>query len=427
MPGELKVLLFLKSMTLGNGNAEGHYTIAQIIDGMVGWSQGTNLSRRGVQNAIDSLEKRGLIAVKTWWAGGFIFAINPDWSPTGTNVIHDGNVATLKAGRQPRKAVGKPRSAGNVTAESSQSASIDEAVSGAKFAEGARKICLLPKKDVSQEQTLPFHSEMVAMPTASRSPLPVKNEEDFTGKKIEENPKAPLSPAAAKPGAARPLTGNTLERAWKAAWRAGQASGDILPTCIPAPWSPRDKKAVKQLAAKWDETAHGPFTDFLTYIVTHWKPIMRAKFWWMSAGAPPPSLPSVQFLANHDFFREVLEAFCDQTTTNWMGTPKDTAHLISSQMQNGLSREAAILKVARTEAVVIDREQRAQDITTAKRHYEMAELALSRARKEAYAREKYRPGAQPAQQKENFALQTERDANEPIILEQADFSAWDLN
>lgn len=93
-------------------------------------------------------------------------------------------------------------------------------------------------------------------------------------------------------------------------------------------------------------------------------------------------------------------------------------------MENGLSREAAILKVAQMHMEEADRKQRATDIASAKRLYEMAQISLSRARAEAAARDKYRPAAQ---EKESFAPAVDRDPDAPIIAEHADFSAWDFS
>lgn len=441
---QLKVLLFIISQTLGHEKKQGSYTISQIMNGVNNkqtggkWTEGTGLSERAVYKAMKELADCGLITKKTGRDAGWIFEVNTDWNPTGPNVTHDGNVATIHPGSQPKRPAKKPRAAGSSSAEGTESTPLDEANGTAKFAETNCKICSHPIIDISQVETLPFPSEMVALPPASRSSLPVKKQEDFTGEEKEEPPippippKAPLSPADRASKAERPMTGDTLERAWQAAWKEGQASGDILKTRHPARWSKEDKANMKRLAAEWDANAYGDFQDFIKFVITNWKTIMRKHFGWMT-NPTAPDQPAVSFVVSGKFLPLLIEAYCSAETLKWIGLLPETGRNVEWQMENGLNREAAILAVARAQMEEADRKQRAEDIATAQMHYRMAELAHDAARREIRAHQKhYGPLIRAAkeharQERGEFAPTHDRDPNEPIILEQADFSAWNLD
>jgi hypothetical protein len=416
---QLKLTLFLISQTLGHGKRQGSYTINQIIGGVNNkqaggkWTEGTGLSERAVYRAMKELVRLGLITKKTGHDAGWIFEVNTDWNPTGTNVTHDGNIATIHPGSQPKRSADKARAAGFPTAESAENLAIDEANGTAKLAETYCKIGSHPNRDLFQIDTEPLHSEVVAQPSPSRSSIPVKNQEDFTGEeKAPLSPKTPSLPAGHASMAERPVTGDTLERAWRQAWKEGLASGDILPGSVPTPWGPTEKKMMMELAGKWGAVGQGRFADFLAYVVKNWKTLMRAKFGWMiDRDRPPPSLPSVHFLAKRKFLSPILDAYSDQETIHWTGTLRGTEIEIAHAMRSGMSREAAILYIAKGQALTIDRRERDSNILEAKRLYEMAELAKDRYRREGAAQERYRN--KPAFMRDRHPLPEPTDAPMP--------------
>lgn len=110
--GELKLIGFVLTQTLGRGNTSGHYTEDQVLngipksDGTGSWGAGTGLSSRSFYRAKKSAVERGLLIEKTGRGAGYHFSINQDWKPLAVNVIHgEDNVVGLKLPKQTKNSL----------------------------------------------------------------------------------------------------------------------------------------------------------------------------------------------------------------------------------------------------------------------------------------------------------------------------------
>lgn len=439
--GEMKLVGFVLTQTLGRGNADGHYYEDQLIngiekkDGSGSWGAGTGLGRACFYRSLKTVVERGLLIKKTNRHAGWILSINPSWNPVGINIVPmEGNVVGLKIPKQTKK---QP-------APKSDFVDLDEEIVGLNLIPEQSQIDTHSRNNSFQDQPSSSTTFQMVAEAAPRRSFQEENLENSTeavsqnGPRATRRPRASATPVTAElpsgsnkssqRGSTKADSKTSPEKAWKDAWKEAHSSKAILETRLPAPWTNIDRAKIATVARKWDEKAYGPFADFIMFTVCNWKTIMRKHFAWMKEDRPAPSQPEVGFLCAAPFLPKIIEAFCDAETLKWVGLDPRVGREIEWQMENGLTREAAILKVAQMHMEEADRKQRAADIATAKRHLAMAELVLDRSRKEVATREKYRPGAQPAKPaQESFAPATDRDPNAPIIAEQADFSAWDLN
>ena len=444
--GELRLVLFLLTQTLERGNRSGHYHEVNLLDGFpvnedgTCWGKGTGLSRSILYRSMKTAVSRGLIQKQQGRTGGWHFTINTDWNPTGVTVEAEGNIVSLKFATQPKKASRKPSLRAQMGAETAP----DEENCSVKSTLAECQIDTHTNNNLYQDEHSSSTTFQMVAEAAPRRSFQEENLENSTeavsqnGPRATRRPRASATPVTAElpsgsnkssqRGSTKADSKTSPEKAWKDAWKEAHSSKAILETRLPAPWTNIDRAKIATVARKWDEKAYGPFADFIMFTVCNWKTIMRKHFAWMKEDRPAPSQPEVGFLCAAQFLPKIIEAFCDAETLKWVGLDPRVGREIEWQMENGLTREAAILKVAQMHMEEADRKQRAADIATAKRHLAMAELVLDRSRKEVATREKYRPGAQPAKPaQESFAPATDRDPNAPIIAEQADFSAWDLN
>lgn len=400
---EVTLVLWLLANTLGRGRAKGNYTLDQMVNGQqkVGtdkmWMQGTGLSRPTAHRTTQSLIAKGVItATRTGRVKGLDLSVNLYWRPT-TATEQETNVVTFP-GSPNRRPPKKPSLVHQIMSET-DSDDVEFSPERDQI-DNTGVIKTITQSDQIDHATTGRNNSLrnngvSAAPSARAASLrPVADDPREAAKQVIA---ARSAAQQSKPSAGK-VTTLMLEQDWRRSYR------DAFPAVQPVAWSAKEHHMTRSVMKKFDPAA---FRDFLQWLVLNWSHAVAIHLGWMKVR---PAAPEIGFVVR--WHRELMQAYLDREQAKWRGTLDKAEQKIQEHIARGLSREAALLEVAK-EATILDtmkiREQADDALRLAKRMQQTAEKRVQ----QAYAEKGRRAQATP---KVDFSKGT-FDPDKGVVLE----------
>jgi hypothetical protein len=153
-----------------------------------------------------------------------------------------------------------------------------------------------------------------------------------------------------------------LEQIWTDALR------ETFPVTAHVGWSPRERGQITNKSKNWLWADDITFADMIDWSVRNWTQIIKAQFAWMK-DSPPPAVPAVSFFCH--FVAQFVECWAEKKLDAWLKS--DEATDIDKMMARGMTREEALVEIAKGKAVTSIREEVDQKTKTATTRLRRAE------------------------------------------------------
>lgn len=458
---EFKLLRWLLRLTLGWNRRDGYYSLDQIVSGIEDHCLGVGICRRTLGKTIASLRTKGVVSADSSTGRSRThFTINFAWEPTAPHApFRPGEIGTtgptvIQLPISKRKRAEIQAQEGDralVAVQMLHQASADVAPQWGNSctsynnnttpADIKTADTSLGGQRVEARRRVRRWSEVVGkfvyVTQGSEGVLLTDTPELCLG---DVTPKATLEAAAARAAAKTTSSpqvkvdaaygqarASALAVTWADAWRSAYRRDtlgreDAGRGVSEAPrWKAEENGIASAFIKRWNGTGRD-LHDMVRWSVERWEWVLQAKFAWMKK-SPPPVLPSLGFLSK--FQEQFLEAWHEDRTRHWLSQlPEEQAHY--ERLRRTKTHEEAILEIATSRALAMDRQQRASDKARAEQVLRVAQIELEKAKRIGgrgmYSAENPHPNAVIPVKPGAFAREAE-DAGLPY--EPIEFPPWE--